>query len=52
LSLCLIKYHEDIWENGGTVLPFVTSAPDGDEWSGIDPFIFIVKEVGWVPELV
>jgi hypothetical protein len=36
LSLCLINYalqHKDVWESGGTALPFLTLVLDGGEWS-------------------
>jgi hypothetical protein len=34
--LCLINYaprHEEVWESGDIIPPFLASVRDGDEWS-------------------
>jgi hypothetical protein len=54
LSLCLINYamnHEGTWESGGIVLPFLTAALDGREWSASEPGHFTpgtYRIGGWV----
>jgi hypothetical protein len=54
LSLCLISYgvnHEGTWESGGIVLPFLTAALNGVEWSASGPSLFILGTYrigGWV----
>jgi hypothetical protein len=49
LSLCLTKYHEDVWSGEGIAPLFLTSALDGGEWltspQGKKPLVSIGEEM-------